>query len=137
MAPTDLPGLAAIQQWAQFLGIDVADTLNKARLLMQTDPAAVQAGGERLGTVATGLGDSRQGVHLAGSDVASSGWTGESATAFNPRHTELVTGLDNDTTAANQLATQFGEIAKTFAGSQNTVMTATATTATALGMMQG
>lgn len=136
MAATDVPGLADIQAWAQFLGMDINETVRRAQMLMQTDPATVRAGGERLGTVASGLNTGGEDLRRAGAGVLASGWSGQAADAFGPNHAGLVTEVTDTGDAARQLAGHLDTVASAFEQGQNTVVTATGATATALRMLQ-
>jgi hypothetical protein len=131
MPATDISGLTDIQFFAQRLGIDISDTVAKARMLMQTDPAAVRSAGERLTTLADGLNDRRQFLSLAGSRVLA-GWEGTAADAFGPHQTELLDGISGGERSSRTLATHLDGVASVFEQSQHTVVTATGATATAL-----
>ena len=136
MAATDVPGLADIQAWAGFLGMDVNETVRRAQMLMQTDPAAIGAGGERLGTVVNGLSIGGGDLRRSGDGVLAAGWGGAAADAFAPNQASLLTDVADIGLAAGQVAAQLGEVAKAFAGSQQTVVTATGATATTLRMLR-
>jgi uncharacterized protein YukE len=136
MAATDVPGLAEIQAWAGFLGMDVTETVHRAQMLMQTDPAAVRAGGERLGTVVNGLSTGGDDLRLAGDGVLAAGWGGEAADAFSPNQAGLLADLADIGGAAGEVAAQLGAVARVFAGSQQAVVTATGATATTLRMLR-
>lgn len=136
MATGEVPGLADIQAWAGFLGMDVTETVRRARMLMQTDPAAVRAGGERLGTVVNGLSTSEGELRRAGDGVLAAGWGGHAADAFGPNHAGLLADLADIGGAAGQVAAHLGEVAKVFAGSQETVVTVTGATAATLRLLR-
>jgi hypothetical protein len=136
MPATDVPGLADIQAWATFLGMDVTETVRRAQMLMQTDPATVRAGGERLGTVVNGLSTGGDDLRRAGDGVMAAGWGGASADVFVPNHATMLTDVADIGVAAGQVATQLGEVARVFEGSQQTVVTATGATATTLRMLR-
>ena len=135
MPAPDVPGLADIQAWAQFLGIDVSATVAKARMLMQTDPAAVRSGGEHLTTVASGLDAGHQDLKASGADVLA-GWSGAAADAFAPHQAELANHVADTRDATSQLATVLSDLATVFAQIQQTVVTATGAAATALRMLR-
>jgi uncharacterized protein YukE len=135
MAATEVPGLADIQAWAQFLGIDITDAMTKAQQLMQTDPAAVRTGGEHLTTVASGLDAGHQDLRRAGAEVLA-GWSGEAAKAFDPHQAGLVNHVADTMDATTQLASHLDGVASAFEQSQNTVVTATGAAATALRMLK-
>lgn len=131
----ELPGLDVIQQWAARLGIDIAETVQKAQMLMQTDPAALRGHATNVSTVATGLATGQQDMHRTGSDVLANS-SGQYAQAFAPYHTDLVNHVGETANGANNLATHLNNVAGVFENSQNTVVSATGVTATALGMLQ-
>jgi len=132
----DPPGLSDIIAWAQFLGIDITDAVQKARKLMQTDPAAVQAGGERLTTVAGGLETSHQDIGRVGTDLLAGGMNGQTADAFKTSHAELVEKSAGMSGSAKQLSAELGQIATAFKNGQQTVITSTGATSTALRMLK-
>jgi hypothetical protein len=135
MAATDFPGLTDVAAAAQALGIDVTATVQKARMLMQTDPTTVRTGGERLGTVAGGLTTGQDDIRRAGTGVLTAGMTGQFTDAFGPHHAGLMSDVADTSAAAKQLAGELGHIATVFQGSQETVVKATGATATALRML--
>lgn len=135
MPATDPPGLAEIEQWAAFLGIPLAETVRKVRDLLATDPAAVQAGGQTLETLASGLDtDVVASLRRAGEGVLAAGFGEQAANAFGTRHTEMVTEAGNAVTATGELATHLGAVARVFAETHQAVLSMTAATATALIM---
>jgi uncharacterized protein YukE len=134
-APGGLPGLDVIVAKAAELGIDIADAVRKATMLMQTNPTAVQAGGERLNTVASGLDTDHQTMSRLGTDLAG-GMNGQTAQAFQASHAALVDQSAGLSGVAKQIATEFGQIATAFQRGQQTVVTATGATAAALRMQQ-
>lgn len=131
----DLPGLPEIQAWAAKLGIDVSDTVTKAQLLMQTNPAAVRAGGADLSTVANGAQAGQQDLRRTGTDVLTN-WRGQAADAFGPHHAELVGHVGDTANAANGLSEFLHGIATMFEQGQRTVTSATGVTVTALRMQR-
>jgi uncharacterized protein YukE len=135
MAGTEIPGLPEVLAWAGRLGIDVTDTVRKAQMLMQTDPAAVRTGGGDLSTVASGLSTGQQDLHRTGTDVMA-GWTGQAADAFGPHHTDLVDHVGDTAAASTDLAAHLEGVATVFEQSQHAVVSATGVTATALGMLR-
>lgn len=135
MAATDVPGLADIQAWAQFLGMDVTETMRRAQMLMQTDPTTVRAGGERLGTVASGLDVDGDDLRRAGTGVLAAGMGDQTAAEFGPHHAGLVAQVADTGTVARQLATELDAMASAFEQGQQTVVTATGVTAAALRML--
>lgn len=136
MPPIQLAGLADIQTAAQALGINVTDTVNKAQMMLQTNPGAVRAGGEQLNTVASGLGTSQQDIGRAGTDMLAGGMTGKTADNFGVYHVGMVNDMAGSTEIATQLGQRLGQIATVFQQGQQTVVTATGATAAALRMMQ-
>lgn len=134
MPATDIAGLDVIRAWAPLVSVDVTDTVDKARMLMQTDPAALRSGGDRLTSVASGLNGGGQDLRLAGSTVLD-GWSGQAANSFGPHQTRLVNQVSGNVDASRTLAADLGRIASVFEQGQNTVVTATGATATALRML--
>jgi uncharacterized protein YukE len=135
MAPTNIPGLDVIQAAAASQGIDISDAVAKAEQIMATDPAAMRAGSAQLRTVASGLGTVAQGVHRTGSDLLA-GWTGSTATAFAPKHADLVSRIGTHQDKTSGLADQVDAAATGFEGGQQVVLTATGIAAAAIGTQQ-
>jgi hypothetical protein len=135
MAATSIPGLDVIQAAAAKAGIDISATITKAQQIMATDPAGIRAGGQRLRGTAAGLDTTAQGVRRTGMDVLAN-WSGQSATAFGPRHAEVVNQIGGHQQDAAALAEQCEAVAATFESKQQTVLTATGICATAIGAQQ-
>jgi len=133
--PGQLAGLEVIQAWAAKLNIDIADTVQKAQMIMQSDPAALRQHGNDLSTVANGLATGQQDMSRTGNDVLANS-QGQYADAFGPYHTELVNHVGTTADTANTLSAQVHTVANNIQTGQDTVVSATGVTATALGMMQ-
>jgi hypothetical protein len=130
-----LAGLEVIQAYAAANNMDISDTIQKVQLIMQSDPAALRRHGTDLSTVANGLSTGQQDMHRTGNDVLANS-AGQYADAFGPYHTDLVNHVGNTANAANDLATHVHNVATTLQSGQDTVVSATGITATALGMLQ-
>ena len=133
--PGELAGLDVIQAHAARLGIDISDTVRKAQMIMQSDPAALRQHGNDLSTVATGLATGQQDLHRTGNDVLA-GSQGQYADAFAPYHSELVEHVGTTADTANALSAHVHTVANNIQSGQDTVVSATGITATALSMLQ-
>jgi hypothetical protein len=133
--PGQLAGLDVIQAHAARLGIDITDTVQKAQMIMQSDPAALRQHGTDLSTVASGLATGQQDMSRTGNDVLANS-QGQYADAFGPYHSDLVNHVGTTAETANNLSTQVHTVANNIQTGQDTVVSATGVTATALSMMQ-
>jgi hypothetical protein len=133
--PGELAGLEVIQAHAARLGIDISDTVKKAQMIMQSDPAALRQHGTDLSTVATGLATGQQDMHRTGNDVLANS-RGQYADAFGPYHNELVAHVGTTAETANTLSAHVHDVANNIQSGQDTVVSATGITATALNMLR-
>ncbi|TDQ04913.1 WXG100 family type VII secretion target [Labedaea rhizosphaerae] len=133
--PGELAGLEVIQAHAARLGIDISDTVKKAQMIMQSDPAALRQHGTDLSTVATGLAAGQQDMHRTGNDVLANS-QGQYADAFGPYHDELVAHVGTTAETANTLSAHVHAVANNIQSGQDTVVSATGITATALNMLR-
>jgi hypothetical protein len=117
------------------LGIDIIDTVKKAQMIMQPDPAALRQHGDELSTVATGLATGQQDMHRSGNDVLANS-RGQYADAFGPYHNELVAHVGTTAETANTLSAHVHDVANNIQSGQDTVVSATGITATALNMLR-
>lgn len=133
--PGELAGLEVIQAHAARLGIDITDTVKKAQMIMQSDPAALRQHGDELSTVATGLATGQQDMHRSGNDVLANS-RGQHADAFGPYHNELVAHVGTTAETANTLSAHVHDVANNIQSGQDAVVSATGITATALNMLR-
>lgn len=132
MPGEDIPGLETVIAAAAALGIDISGTVARARMLMQPNAPAVRAGGDQLGTVAGAVHPAD--LDNAGKGVLASGWSGQAADAFAPHHAGMVAAATDIGTAAGDLSTYLGEVAKSIEEVQNVVVRATGAAAVQLGI---
>lgn len=136
MPANDVPGVGEILAWAQFLNIDVGPTLEKLAQLLETDPTAIWGGSDQLGGLAGDLLGTEQGdLNQVGTDTGA-GMSGLTADAFSKFSAGLVGQVAGAGEAAQQLAGKLGQLATSFAESQDVVISLTGATATALGMLR-
>ena len=136
MPATEVPGLGEIQSWAQFLGMDITGTVTKLQQLLETDPAAVRAGADQLGAVATGLDTSHGAIGQTGTDLLAGPWSGQLRDAFSANQDEVGPALAGARDAAGSVGAQLGQMATVFDNGHRAAITATGTAAAALRILR-
>lgn len=132
----DVPDLAYLEQRALELGLNVSETANRARLMMRTNPDLIrQLGVTTLTDLEKSLNAHQQDLKQTGDTALATGWSGEAATAFVPRHAGLMARVTEAGRAARDSATVLAGHADRFEGSQRVVVDATGATAAYLRMM--
>jgi uncharacterized protein YukE len=135
MATTSIPRLEVIMAAAARAGIDITETVAKAQQIMAADPATIRAASSQLRTTTTGLDTTGQDVARHGAQLLAN-WTGSAATAFAPRHADLVDQIGSHQQQAGRSADQLDAAAAGFESGQQVVLSATAIAATAIGTQQ-
>lgn len=133
MPGTDIPGLDQIVAAAAALGIDVAPTVAKARMLMLPDAPAVRAGRDQLDGVAKGVDP--QAIDQSGKGLLTGDWTGQSADAFTARHAAVIDSVTGAGATATKLAAYLEGVATNIENSQQAVLKATGAAAVQLAIM--
>lgn len=137
--PPQVAGMAGLQtiiEVAARVGVDLTQAMKDLTDLMTPDPVGMQDGGNRLGTVASGLDVARQDVQSIGTGVQASGWTGQTREAFGPYQESMVGEMAGATEVANQIVSQIVAFATKVKGGQDAAVQLTAATGAALGTMR-